>query len=473
MSGYLAAALARLDAAITAASARLPKDAWTTRMVRQLRAVEAAPQRPEPEVLEAVRQRLRRALSYGGDPDRRDLTRAPWILWQGDPQAISFPGLLDRVIDQAASSQRVLRYLIEAWLRDFSPKGSGVASTGLAIQRLVADSSSPRMEPWRSAHAQFRLFDAADGPKTLATKILSASQPVATVLEAACFADEARAVSAYLRYVQEELLKRLTVQLAWPTAATQLSRGCDFLVNGKRLRFDDSRAAIAAALCRPWLYSAHAPDGELERDVTKFLVDQISNPQIRPGRWAGVEKESDLVRRWLARASLKLFFELIAEHALDQHWKYRQAFWSACLAKNAIDDAWLALGTNVYASARAQEDLGAAFGRLEGAGASGDQSVLLLRIGPVVIAEWSHNGSMRAWLRDDAPALGLRTYARSDLIRPCLPFPPDPRRREPPNTDTSGLRHVGAATEVWQRRASLLLAQRANVHLQPKDWRLQ
>ena len=121
------------------------------------------------------------------------------------------------------------------------------------------------------------------------------------------------------------------------------------------------------------------PTLDLQRDVTEFLVAQIGNPQIRPGRWAGAEKESALIRRWLARASLKVFFDLIADHALDQHWKYREAFWSACLLKGAIDDAWLALGANVHASARARQDLGSAFGRLEGAGASGDQSVLLLR----------------------------------------------------------------------------------------------
>jgi hypothetical protein len=329
------------------------------------------------------------------------------------------------------------------------------------------------MGPWRAAHSRFRLFDAADGPATLAGAILSAPQPVATVLDAACFANETRAVSAYLRSVQAELLTRLPAQLERPTAATQLSRACAFLINGRSLRFDDSRASIATALCNPWFNASRSPEIKLQRDVTEFLVAQIGNPQIKPGRWAGAERESALIRRWLARASLKVFFELIADYALDQHWKYREAFWAACLSKGAIDDAWLALGTNVHASARARQDLGSAFGRLEGAGASGDQSVLLLRVGPLVISEWSHNGSMRAWLADEAPRLGRTNYARSDLMRACLPFPSDPMRRGPPATATSGLRHVGSATGVWQRRASLLLARHANVRLQQADWRLK
>jgi hypothetical protein len=473
MSGEFALALARLDAAITAMSPRLPQDMPTTRMIHQLSASDVAAREPEREVLEAVRQRLRAASFNRGDLDPRDVKRAPWILWQGNPPAIGFPGLLDRVVGQAARSPRALRYLIEAWLRDFGPRATGITSAGLGIERLLADSTDTRMGPWRAAHGRFRLFDAAEGPATLAAAILNAPQPVATVLEAACFADQARAVGAYMRSVQTELLARLPVALERPAACTQLARACGFLTNGKGLRFDDSRATIAAALCTPWFNTARTPDADLQHNVTDFLVAQIGNPQIRAGRWVGAEKESALIRRWLARASLKVFFDLIADYALDQHWKYREAFWSACLLKGAIDDAWLALGANVHASARARQDLGSAFGRLEGAGASGDQSVLLLRIGPLLIAEWSHNGSMRAWITDEAPRLGRATYARGDLIRSCLPFPSDPTRRGPPDTTTSGLRHAGSATGIWQRRAALLLARHANIRLQSMDWRLQ
>ena len=47
------------------------------------------------------------------------------------------------------------------------------------------------------------------------------------------------------------------------------------------------------------------------------------------------------MRRWLARASLDVFFKLIEEHALEAHWRYRQAFWLAYLQKGIISDAWL------------------------------------------------------------------------------------------------------------------------------------
>jgi EH_Signature domain len=471
MSGHLAAALTRLEAQIHAVSPHLPPEAPTTRMLRGIRATGAAVRPPETAVLEALRARLHYTLSGGVPPDPKDLKRAPWILWHGEPPAIDFSGLLDMVVGQAARLSRTLRYLIEAWLRDFSPHATGIAQAGEAIRRLLADSKDPRFDGWRAADCNFQLFGAANGPAALAGVLLSGSQPAAEVLETTGFADPARAVSGYLRTVQSELLGVLPARLTAPGAGELLARACVFLSRGDGLRFDDKRAEVAHALCQPWLApQSREADPGVQRSVQDFLTARIGNPQLQPGRWIGAEKEAALVRRWLARASLGVFFGLIADHALDSQWKYREAFWSACLKKNAIDDAWLALGTKVHASARARQGLGSAFGRLEGAGAAGDQSVLLLRVGSLVVAEWSHNGSLRAWRADQAPKLARKTYTRSDLVRPCLPFPRDPYGSRTQDQGTSGLRHMGAATGGWQRRAALLLARHANVVLQPPDW---
>lgn len=430
MSRYFAAALTRLEAALVGMSPRLPSEAPTDRMVRQLSAIEAALREPEPDILEAVRRRLRQALLEGSNPEDRDLKRAPWILWQGDPPAINFPDLLERVVRQAMRSPRALRYLIEAWLRDFSPQARGIAPAGLAIERLLTDSTDARLDLWRSAHRRFRLFDAAHGPASLAVAALSSAEPVATGPSAAGFSDETRAVSGYLRAAQSELLARVPAALRDPKSSARIERVCQFLSNGKQLRFDDCRAAVAVALCNPWTDGGRQPEAGLQSAVKDFLVEHIGNPQLRAGRWAGAEKEAALIRRWLARASLQVFFGLISDYALDAQWAYRQAFWSACLEKGAIDDAWLVLGGNVHASARARQGLGTDFGRLDGTGAYADQSVLLLRIGPLVLAEWSHNGSLRAWPTEQGPKLGRKSpehgYKPAGLRRPSLPFPPDP-----------------------------------------------
>jgi len=465
MSGHLASALARLDAALFAMSPRLPQDAPTARMIVQLSAVDKAPQPPQERILEALRQRLRTAMLEDREPNHRDVKSAPWILWEGDPPAISFPGLFYRVVDLAIRSPRTLNHLIEAWLLNFKGQGVGVSAAGSEIQRLLTAVSNARMDSWRAAHGKYRIFDAARGPATLAAAILGDPEPVSAVLEAACLADQTRAVGNYMRAVQDEVLEKLPNELERPGAGTTLARACTFLMNGGSLRFAGSRTAVAKALCKPWLpETARSPGADVQREVKDFLVAHLGNPQLRPDSWSGAKEEAALIKRWMARASLSVFFELIAEHAYDQQWKYREAFWSAYLARGAIDDAWLALGSNIHASARANQELGDAFGRMAGGG--GSQTVLLLRIGPLIFAEWSHNGSLRAWPYEQGPKLGQRTYTKSQILRPCLPF--QQHRR-----DKDGLPHIHPETDWWQLRAAQLIRAHASVTIPASAWRVR
>ena len=108
-----------------------------------------------------------------------------------------------------------------------------------------------------------------------------------------------------------------------------------------------------------------------------------------------------------------------------------------------------------------------------GGGVSSDHSVLLLRISSLVVAEWSHNGKMRAWKAPGGPKLWQERYTRDDLINQGLQFPADPLRPATAPNDGSGLVHAGAATGNWQRRAARLLAQHTSVVLTEPDWRLR
>jgi hypothetical protein len=128
---------------------------------------------------------------------------------------------------------------------------------------------------------------------------------------------------------------------------------------------------MARGLLRPWLEPGREPDELIRQQVQAFLIEHLEDPRLRPQRWqeAG-EAAANLMRRWLTRASLEAFFSLISEHALDSHWRYREAFWSACIEKSAGAEAWLALGSRIHASARAVEDLKGAYARLEGPAAT-------------------------------------------------------------------------------------------------------
>ncbi len=182
------------------------------------------------------------------------------------------------------------------------------------------------------------------------------------------------------------------------------------------------------------------------------------------GRWAQVDRRAvELFKSWLARASLNAFFAIIRDYALDRQWRYRERFWKACLDKGVISDVWLALADEVSSAARTIRDLRGAYGTLSG-GVDSRHAVILMRMGPLVLCEWSHNGKLRAWPADwrHAPQLGRSEYTGVELRTDSLVFPG--------GSAEDGLRHAGSETGRWQERAAKLLRERAGVVLEPRDY---
>ena len=474
---HTAEALKTLHAAVELLSrgARLPDVPESARMVAALAAGDAAPALPAGDVLQAVRQRLQQAARgpQGWDAAApRDLRDAPWLMWADKAPLATLDGLLDAVLRLADRRAGVRRTLIEGWLKGFAPDGPRIAEAGRAIRRLITGHPDARLQPWRLADSGYHLFDAAQGPKTLARHILQGTDPVFDLLARACLDDPLRAVSGYMRAVQDEVLRLAPECLVGTAGPTAIARLTEFLAPNGRLRFSEPEVygQLARGLLAPWMTDRQTPDESVRAAVQSFLLTHLRDPRLHPERWltAG-DAAIAAMRRWLARASLDAFFEIIGDHAYDKQWRYREAFWSACLEAGGIDDAWLALGSTVHASARAVRDLNGAFARLDG---HTDQSILLLRVRNTIFCEWSHNGKLRAWPIDwkTAPKLHQRNYARDDVTGAGLPFPPNPRYGSNGRRDSGGLSHIGSDSSRWQGSVARMLADRAGIHLTHHDW---
>ncbi|WP_262271847.1 EH signature domain-containing protein [Microvirga yunnanensis] len=471
-------ALVTLRAATQALSrvANLPERLASAKAVAELGAAEAAPALPATAVLEQVRARiLEAARSQSGIRalDRRDLRDAAWLLWDAKMPMMRIAGLLDALFALARTRASARRNLIEAWLRDFSPQADGLAAAGQAIRLLLKESPDARLELWRQADRRFDLFDPHQGPRKLATWLVQGLEPVEHILDVTGFADPLRAVGGYMRAVQGEVLGLAAAALKGPVGPDALARLETYLAPDGALRFREpaGRGQVAQGLLAAWLTSGQEPSEDVRRSVQGFLLHHLGDPRIRPDAWreAGPEVTA-VMRRWLTRASLKAFFTLISDHALDQHWRYREAFWLAYLEKGLIKDAWLGLGSKVHASARAVRELNGAYGRLSGA--SSDQSILLLQLGDVVFCEWSHSGALRAWSTGwkNAPLLGQAGYTRDMVTGLGLPFPPNPERGRGGAPDGKGLSHIGSDTGYWQGSAAELIARRTGVRLTKREW---
>ena len=124
--------------------------------------------------------------------------------------------------------------------------------------------------------------------------------------------------------------------------------------------------------------------------------------------------------RWLAQATLEQFLKVVDRVATKHQWDYRRAFWTAYVKKGVVANAWVVFGSSgVQYATKIAADTGdrlmRRFGTLTGGGS--DQAVLLLQIGDLIIADWSHNGRLRIWRRDNeqAPEFDLKSYIAADL----------------------------------------------------------
>ena len=224
-------------------------------------------------------------------------------------------------------------------------------------------------------------------------------------------------------------------------------------------------------LLAPWLDGKPEPANSVREAVQAFLLARLGDPWSSAKRWSlAGEDAQDLMKKWLTQVSLKIFFKLIREHALDSHWHYREAFWTAYLEHGAISEAWLVLGSDTRAAATSIKDLNKAYGFLQRADSS--QSVLLLRVGSLVLCEWSHSGALRAWPANNksAPKLRQRNYEASDLRSVSLPFPPDYPSGSKGTDGQKGLPHHGADRGYWQYSVARLIGEHTNIRLTAEDW---
>lgn len=292
------------------------------------------------------------------------------------------------------------------------------------VHGAVAERRHDVLDLWISAE----LIDARKGAQKLAARVLSNGCPVVDSFEALRIPEMIRgeglaraAFSLACSYVQEKGAKNpslIDTLVDWATQAGDAGGG------RIQMRFPDKVGEIVNALLLPWRSSAPAKD--VERKVCNFVIGAVGDPRFvgSSAQWADVdEKAREVLSRWLTRASVLQFFDIVSEtmKAPDEKrmWRYRRKFWSAYLPH--ITDAWVAFGSQgehlARETARRTEDNNfKRFGLLNGA-VAGTHAVLIMTIGDLTIAEWSHSGKCRMWLRGhpNAPKLYASHYRAADL----------------------------------------------------------
>lgn len=377
-----------------------------------------------------------------------------------------------RLLSEVGRRQRrpPLAALIDAYIGQFAMDDTDVAALADFLATTSANWRWATRDPWPEAAKRFHLFDVRRAPASLAEAVLLSDEPAAASLAPAGLTTDGRRRGGLALAAFQAACRAVSRTQGRVAVTTQerLTRWCCPDGRGRTLEFPQAWPDFARALFLPW--QASPPIAAHERSLTELAINYAGDPRSETARWKLAPEARATLKKWLVRASVLQFFDIVDQVAAERMWRYRRAFWQSYVKANHVQDAWVVFGSAGAARARwaadrAGEPAMKQFGQLESGGGRGPaHACLLMRIGDLTIAEWSHNGRCYIWLKDtsERPSLGQKRYYADQLAHPL-------------NLIERGLRigiaHGQADTYGWQEKVARVLWEHAGVRTASRDWR--
>ena len=422
-------------------------------------------ERPKPDELIVICRRIDAALGAGEPLSRRDLRRAPWCLWAPDMPLAEIPGRIQMLLDQlvAAGRAKLFKTLAFAWGHAFALERAGIAPVG---QFLWAHSHllGPK---WVAALKRWPLFDPQKGPRALAETAIDLGKSPETLLEDEGLGDFAKCLgyvfSAYAlglglleRGALRDPEKRLAILNSWI-----------FDANHKLRHASLSAPAVRAAIDP---FGDTMPEKGIRDRYIAFALSLLGDPRSQPAKWVNCRRSQDILRRWLTEQTLRQFFDVVDRVASEGHWKYRRAFWNALYAKDLIDEAWVIFEYHGQQEARRMFGKDLEFGTITSAGTQAGHSILLLRIGTLTVAEWSHSSPCSIWdesSQERGPQLYKRQYTASELKKTFV------GSSSGENAAKQGVFwHRNSDVYAWQHHIATYLKKRRGISIPEHEYRV-
>lgn len=348
----------------------------------------------------------------------------------GDPPLIANDRFIDAYLAHAAASRSntIINGLIRYYLWHFEPARPGFRRIAAFLAALAEEGPSR----WSDLHRGYHLFNPDRAPARLAQAVMAAARPPREFLAQIGLSGQIVAAellgNAFVRAC-DGIVFDAVAEGAPPPPAGYAQRLVAWSHKGKEFIYGGmarARPALAEALLLPWTTRPPAPE---QRDfIKRALLGLLKEPRTNPVAWVDVSEAAQRVMcHWLAKVSLEQFLEVVDETVRIHHtrmWSSRRKFWSAYYEKGFIQEAWVVFGRRGAALARhdsgtrERKDI-VSFGTFLGDAVNDQrQAVLIMKIGPLVVADWSHNGCCHVWRagNPNAPRLFQREYFRSDLL---------------------------------------------------------
>ncbi|MBF0419994.1 MAG: hypothetical protein HQL78_07495 [Magnetococcales bacterium] len=375
--------------------------------------------------LNDLRERLFQARATGtwNSISSRDWRYAAECLGMGQQPLIGDQGFLDEYLGQLRGqrSRLAVSRLIRFYLTYFAPTHPGIHKIAVFLKEIV-----PQWQwGWKEKQAKLGIFDVSAAPINLANYVMQSTNAPDKAMDEAGFGGSlyGSRLAAYSYSLSAQKIYSILTQS--PASLPTIKRFVSWGMKDNQFAFASTpkaMARMAESLLLPWI--DRTPPDDVRLFIESHLFSLLHDLRIDRSRWLDVnEKAQQVMRRWLTRASLEQFLDVVDRTAQSHMWPARRKFWYAFYEHKFMLEAWVAFAKDgaTLASRLAAEKENPAignFGVLASAGVSKDHAVLIMHIGNLVVADWSHNGKCHIWLPDnaDAPKLYRHAYHRDELV---------------------------------------------------------
>lgn len=395
----------------------------------------------------------------------KNLKQVPYGFFDG-PKAFSEDDELSLALlsEIARRSKRsIIRMMIYQYLEYFDPKKARTSRLGGWLDEQVT-----RWDwQWRTSKKKFDLFNPQVGPQKIAQFLMTSQVSIMEMIDEVGLSRGS--LTSGVGSAAFECACDLTASVtgnALISAQNRLIAWANCTSEG--YLFEAQLPSFVEALLSPW--ETNEPDTNHKNRLLSVLEEIGGDPRVKPARWQRVKEDMPRVYaqwlKWLTKASVYQFFDIIDDMipADQRHmWAYRRPFWTSFLEAGHIDEAWVVFGANGIARARklikdTQGNALSSFGKLSrpSRGKTHDHAALILKIGDLIISEWSHSGAFQVWdiKSKSAPRLYRLGYEADDLM----------------DGDESGT-HGGSENYSWQYKLHELVRRKTGRTVSSNHWR--
>ena len=379
--------------------------------------VETVDPETDPETLASEMERRHRTGDwrefYWLDVTRTACALLDSDLWRDRRFAPLFDFLLDQIgpgTGRPANGPYV-RAMFRKYLDTFDPASGATRGLAKALKEHWPEAALPI----GTLVHHFRIFDLDTAPpQTVAAYMDNQDEPFRALREAGMEAPHGTGLmeAAHLHFVSKLAPRIRNGDL---DAAEKLLDWIDPPDLGTPLQGPGAGKAMDALLL-PWC--TRDPEPALKKLLETRLVSAYGDPRINvAGIWAACSGEARLVMlKWLAGATIKVFFDIVTQADSSHMWSDRKDLWNDLYEEGRVTQAWFALSYEGAAIARrldrGREGIGLTFARNKSQSAQDRQKCLLLMdVDGRWVVEGSHN--FPTWVFPRRSLTTFRPYEKS------------------------------------------------------------